>query len=194
MTKIIGLTGGIGSGKTMIAKYMKSLGIPVYIADYEAKKIMKSNEVLNEIRKEFGNTIFDEEKLNNVKLAQFVFNNSAKLEKLNAIVHPLVKKHFDKWLLKHKNSPLIVKEAAILFESGSYKYCDFIITVTAPIETRIQRVLERDKTDRESILKRIQNQWTDEERVLKSDFVIQNSTIKDTENQVDEILKKLNNL
>jgi dephospho-CoA kinase len=97
-------------------------------------------------------------------------------------------------LLKHKNSPLIVKEAAILFESGSYKYCDFIITVTAPIETRIQRVLERDKTDRESILKRIQNQWTDEERVLKSDFVIQNSTIKDTENQVDEILKKLNNL
>ncbi|MFN7676763.1 dephospho-CoA kinase [Flavobacterium sp.] len=194
MTKIIGLTGGIGSGKTMIAKYMKSLGIPVYIADDEAKKIMKSNEVLNEIRKEFGNTIFDEEKLNNVKLAQFVFNNSAKLEKLNAIVHPLVKKHFDKWLLKHKNSPLIVKEAAILFESGSYKYCDFIITVTAPIETRIQRVLERDKTDRESILKRIQNQWTDEERVLKSDFVIQNSTIKDTENQVDEILKKLNNL
>jgi dephospho-CoA kinase len=194
MTKIIGLTGGIGSGKTMIAKYMKSLGIPVYIADDEAKKIMKSNEVLNEIRKVFGNTIFDEEKLNNVKLAQFVFNNSAKLEKLNAIVHPLVKKHFDKWLLKHKNSPLIVKEAAILFESGSYKYCDFIITVTAPIETRIQRVLERDKTDRESILKRIQNQWTDEERVLKSDFVIQNSTIKDTENQVDEILKKLNNL
>jgi dephospho-CoA kinase len=194
MTKIIGLTGGIGSGKTMIAKYMKSLGIPVYIADDEAKKIMKSNEVLNEIRKEFGNTIFDEEKLNNVKLAQFVFNNSAKLEKLNAIVHPLVKKHFDKWLLKHKNSPLIVKEAAILFESGSYKYCDFIITVTAPIETRIQRVLERDKTDRESILKRIQSQWTDEERVLKSDFVIQNSTIKDTENQVDEILKKLNNL
>jgi dephospho-CoA kinase len=194
MTKIIGLTGGIGSGKTMIAKYMKSLGIPVYIADDEAKKIMKSNEVLNEIRKVFGNTIFDEEKLNNVKLAQFVFNNSAKLEKLNAIVHPLVKKHFDKWLLEHKNSPLIVKEAAILFESGSYKYCDFIITVTAPIETRIQRVLERDKTDRESILKRIQNQWTDEERVLKSDFVIQNSTIKDTENQVDEILKKLNNL
>ena len=194
MTKIIGLTGGIGSGKTMIAKYMKSLGIPVYIADDEAKKIMKSNEVLNEIRKVFGNTIFDEEKLNNVKLAQFVFNNSAKLEKLNTIVHPLVKKHFDKWLLKHKNSPLIVKEAAILFESGSYKYCDFIITVTAPIETRIQRVLERDKTDRESILKRIQNQWTDEERVLKSDFVIQNSTIKNTENQVDEILKKLNNL
>ena len=194
MTKIIGLTGGIGSGKTMIAKYMKSLGIPVYIADDEAKKIMKSNEVLNEIRKEFGNTIFDEEKLNNVKLAQFVFNNPTKLETLNAIVHPLVKKHFDKWLLEHKNSPLIVKEAAILFESGSYKYCDFIITVTAPIETRIQRVLERDKTDRESILKRIQNQWTDEERVLKSDFVIQNSTIKDTENQVDEILKKLNNL
>ena len=194
MTKIIGLTGGIGSGKTMIAKYMKSLGIPVYIADDEAKKIMKSNEVLKEIRKEFGNIIFDEEKLNNVKLAQLVFSNPTKLEKLNAIVHPLVKKHFDKWLLKHKNFPLIVKEAAILFESGSYQYCDFIITVTAPIETRIQRVLKRDNTDKESIIKRIQTQWTDEERVLKSDFVIQNSTIKDTKNQVDAILKILNNI
>ena len=194
MTKIIGLTGGIGSGKTMIAKYMKSLGIPVYIADDEAKKIMKSNEVLKEIRKEFGNIIFDEEKLNNVKLAQLVFSNPTKLEKLNAIVHPLVKKHFDKWLLKHKNFPLIVKEAAILFESGSYQYCDFIITVTAPIETRIQRVLKRDNTDKESIIKRIQTQWTEEERVLKSDFVIQNSTIKDTKNQVDAILKILNNI
>jgi dephospho-CoA kinase len=194
MTKIIGLTGGIGSGKTMIAKYMKSLGIPVYIADDEAKKIMKSNEVLKEIRKEFGNIIFDEEKLNNVKLAQLVFSNPTKLEKLNAIVHPLVKKHFDKWLLKHKNFPLIVKEAAILFESGSYQYCDFIITVTAPIETRIQRVLKRDNTDKESIIKRIQTQWTDEERVLKSDFVIQNSTIKDTKNQIDAILKILNNI
>ena len=194
MTKIIGLTGGIGSGKTMIAKYMKSLGIPVYIADDEAKKIMKSNEVLKEIRKEFGNIIFDEEKLNNVKLAQLVFSNPTKLEKLNAIVHPLVKKHFDKWLFKHKDFPLIVKEAAILFESGSYQYCDFIITVTAPIDTRIQRVLKRDNTDKESIIKRIQTQWTDEERVLKSDFVIQNSTIKDTKNQVDAILKILNNI
>ena len=194
MTKIIGLTGGIGSGKTMIAKYIKSLGIPVYIADDEAKKIMKSNEVLKEIRKEFGNIIFDEEKLDNVKLAQLVFNNPAKLEKLNAIVHPLVKKHFDKWLLKHKDFPLIVKEAAILFESGSYQYCDFIITVTAPLETRIQRVLKRDNTDKESIIQRIQTQWTDEERVLKSDFVIQNSTIKDTKNQVDAILKILNNI
>lgn len=194
MTKIIGLTGGIGSGKTMIAKYIKSLGIPVYIADDEAKKIMKSNEVLKEIRKEFGNIIFDEEKLNNVKLAQLVFSNPTKLEKLNSIVHPLVKKHFDKWLLKHKNFPLIVKEAAILFESGSYQYCDFIITVTAPIDTRIQRVLKRDNTDKESIIKRIQTQWTDEERVLKSDFVIQNSTIKDTKNQVDAILKILNNI
>lgn len=194
MTKIIGLTGGIGSGKTMIAKYMKSLGIPVYIADDEAKKIMKSNEVLKEIRKEFGNIIFDEEKLNNVKLAQLVFSNPTKLEKLNAIVHPLVKKHFDKWLLKHKDFPLIVKEAAILFESGSYQYCDFIITVNAPLETRIQRVLKRDNTDKESIIQRIQTQWTDEERVLKSDFVIQNSTIKDTKNQVDAILKILNNI
>ncbi|MGL2964680.1 dephospho-CoA kinase [Flavobacterium sp. RSB2_4_14] len=193
MTKIIGLTGGIGSGKTMVANYMKSLGLPVYIADDEAKKIMKSKEVVSSIKNEFGNSVFDGDKLNNEKLAQLVFNNPDKLQKLNAIVHPLVKSHFDKWLEQHKDFHFVVKEAAILFESSSYKYCDFIINVTAPIETRIQRVLERDKTDRESILKRIQNQWTDEERALKSDFVIQNSTIKDTENQVDEILKILNN-
>ena len=193
MSKIIGLTGGIGSGKTMIANYLKSLGIPVYIADEEAKKLMKNAKVTQTIKNEFGSIVFDGDSLNNEKLAQQVFSNPDKLKKLNSIVHPLVKRHFDKWVAKHKKFPYLIKEAAILFESGSYKDCDIIITVFTPIETRIQRVLERDKTNRESILKRIQNQLSDEERASKSDYVIQNITMNESKKQVDEILKKLNN-
>jgi dephospho-CoA kinase len=193
MTKIIGLTGGIGSGKTMIANYIKSLGIPVYIADDEAKKIMKTKEVVLAIKNEFGNIVFDNDKVNNEKLAQLVFSKPDKLQKLNTIIHPLVKSHFDNWVDKHKDSPFVIKEAAILFESGSDKFCDAIITVVAPIETRIQRILDRDDISRDSILKRIENQWSDEERVSKSDYVIHNSSFNDTKLQVNEILKKLNN-
>ena len=193
MTKIIGLTGGIGSGKTMVAEYFKSLGIPVYIADKEARQLMTSDNIINALSNEFGKEILENGILNREKLAQLVFNNPKKLQKLNSIVHPKVKKHFDNWVEKHKNYPFVVKEAAILFESGSYKYCDTIITVTAPLETRLQRVMKRDKTDRESVLKRIENQWTDEQRIAKSNYVIHNLSVESTNKQVDEILKKLKN-
>jgi dephospho-CoA kinase len=193
MTKIIGLTGGIGTGKTMVAEYFKSLGIPVYIADKEARQLMTSDNIINALSNEFGKEILENGILNREKLAKLVFNDSKKLQKLNSIVHPEVKKHFENWVEKHKNSPFVVKEAAILFESGSYKYCDTIITVTAPLETRLQRVMKRDKTDRESVLKRIENQWTDEQRIAKSNYVIHNLSVESTKKQVDEILKKLKN-
>ena len=193
MTKIIGLTGGIGSGKTMIANYLKSLGIPVYIADEEAKKIMNSPEALETIKKEFGNEVFDKDVLNREKLAQLVFENPEKLQQLNKIIHPKVQTHFESWLKKQNNSPFIIKEAAILFESGSYTTCDKIITVIAPLETRIERVLKRDNTSRENIIKRVQNQWTDEQRVAKSDFVINNISVEDSHKQIKEILKLLKN-
>jgi len=193
MTKIIGLTGGIGTGKTMVAEYFKSLGIPVYIADEEARKLMTSDNIIEALSNEFGKEILENGILNREKMAQLVFNNPKKLQKLTSIVHPEVKKHFDNWVEKHKNYPFVVKEAAILFESGSYKYCDTIITVTAPLETRLQRVMKRDKTDRESVLKRIENQWTDEQRIAKSDYVIHNLSVESTKKQVDEILKKLKN-
>ena len=193
MTKIIGLTGGIGSGKTLIANYIKSLGIPVYIADDEAKKIMDTDEVIQAISSTFGEEIIENNKVNREKLSKLVFDNPEKLQKLNSIIHPLVKKHFDSWLKDHANFPLVFKEAAILFESGSNKYCDSVIAITSPIETRIQRVLERDKTSRESILKRMQNQWTDEQRIAKSDFVINNTSVKETYKQIDEILFLLKN-
>ena len=193
MTKIIGLTGGIGTGKTMVAEYFKSLGIPVYIADEEAKKLMTSDNIINALCNEFGKDILENGIINREKLAQLVFNNPKKLQKLNSIVHPIVKIHFDNWVEKHKNYPFVVKEAAILFESGSYKYCDTIITVTSPLEIRLQRVMKRDKTDRESVLKRIENQWTDEQRITKSNYVIHNLSVESTKKQVDEILKKLKN-
>ena len=193
MTKIIGLTGGIGSGKTMVANYIKSLGVPVYIADDEAGELMTTNKVIEAISSAFGNEVLDNGTLNRDKLAQIVFNNPEKLEKLNSIVHPEVKKHFDTWVEKHKAYPFVVKEAAVLFESGSHKYCHSIITITSPIETRIQRVIARDKTSRESILKRMQNQWTDEQKMTKSDYIIHNLSVEDTKKQINNILKILKN-
>ena len=193
MTKIIGLTGGIGSGKTTIANYFKSLGIPVYIADDAAKEVMKLPEIIVSIKAAFGEEIFDANILNSEKLSKIVFNNPEKLNLLNKIVHPVVKLHFEKWLLSHKNNPFIIKEAAILFESGSYKYCDKIITVVAPLENRLKRVMERDKITREDVLIRIKNQWSDEQKISKSDFVINNTTLQEAEKQVNEIYNLLIN-
>jgi dephospho-CoA kinase len=191
MTKIIGLTGGIGSGKTTIAKHFLAAGIPVYIADDEARKIMQTPEIIEEIKKIFGTSIFENTVLNREKLATIVFSAPEKLKLLNAIIHPAVKKHFEDWISNHKNFPYVIYEAAILFESGSYKMCDLIITVTAPIESRIQRVIQRDKTTREQILKRIDAQWNDEQRIAKSDFVIENGTLGMAKFEVDKILKIL---
>lgn len=191
MTKIIGLTGGIGSGKTMVAQYIQSQGIPVYIADEEAKKVMNTPEVVAEVAKTFGNDVIENGSVNRQKLAQLVFNSPEKLKQLNEIIHPRVKQDFDNWVEKHHNFPFVVKEAAILFESGSYQFCDKIITVTAPLTVRLQRVMERDSVTRDQVLARMQNQWDDEKKVALSDFVIQNICIEDTKSQVDNILKTL---
>jgi dephospho-CoA kinase len=191
MTKIIGLTGGIGSGKTTIANHFRSLGIPVYIADDEARNIMQSAEIITAIKEAFGNSIFDNDILNRAALADIVFGNPAKLELLNAIVHPAVKKHFKQWLLDHERFPLVVYEAAILFENGNYKNFDWIITISAPLESRIERVMKRDGVTREQVLKRINSQWTDEQRISKSNFVIENIDSEIAKKETEEILKIL---
>jgi dephospho-CoA kinase len=191
MTKIIGLTGGIGSGKSTIANYFCSFGIPIYIADDEAKKLMDSSELRDAVINTFGEAIVEKNKLNRAKLAKIVFNDPVELEKLNAIIHPAVKSHFKQWLLQHKAAAFIIYEAAILFESGNFKNCDYIITVTAPIETRIERVIKRDNTSREEILKRMDAQWTDKQRISKSNFVIQNNNIQETHQEIRKILKFL---
>jgi len=191
MTKIIGLTGGIGSGKTTIALYFKSLGVPVYIADDEAKKIMDSPKIGVALKKIFGNGIFENNKIVKEKLAKIVFQDPEKLKSLNSIIHPAVQKHFQDWLKLHDKFPLVIKEAAILFESGSYKDCNTIITVVAPLESRIARVMERDKTTKENVTRRINNQWTDEMRIAKSDYTIDNNDITAAKKLAEEILKKL---
>ncbi len=192
MTKIIGLTGGIGSGKTTIANHFIKANIPVYIADDEARKLMQSSEIREVIKKTFGDSIFDDAILNREKLSQIVFSDPEKLKLLNLIIHPAVTKNFQDWVLNHKKAPFVIYEAAILFESGSYKNCDVIITVTAPIESRIQRVIQRDNTTREQVLKRIHAQWNDDKRIAKSDFVIENLDPITTKTQIDKILKILN--
>jgi len=193
MTKIIGLTGGIGSGKTTIANHFAAEGIPVYIADDEARKLMQSPVIIEEIRNTFGDSIFDNAILNREKLSQIVFNNPEKLALLNAIIHPAVRKHFENWVKMHREVPFVIYEAAILFESGSYKNCDFIISVTAPVEVRIQRVMQRDKTTREQVVSRINAQWNDEQRSSKSDFIIENTEGETAKTAVDKILKILKN-
>jgi dephospho-CoA kinase len=168
-------------------------GIPVYIADDEARKIMQSASIIDEIQKTFGFVIFENGVLNRQKLAEIVFDNPDKLKLLNGIIHPAVKKHFENWIQNHNKIPFIIYEAAILFESGSYKNCDKIITVIAPLETRIQRVIRRDNTTREHVLKRINMQWDDNQRIAKSDYVVENIDPETTETKVGEILKILKN-
>ena len=193
MTKIIGLTGGIGGGKTTIAKHIEALGIPVYIADEKAKIILELPETLKAIKLAFGSEVFEDEKLNKTKLSALVFNNPKMLMLLNQIVHPAVKLDFENWLNVNKEHPIVVKEAAILFESGSYKDCDAIITVVAPLNNRIQRVIQRDNTDIDSVMTRINNQWTDEMRILKSDYIIENEDINKACAQTENIIKMLLN-
>ena len=192
MTKIIGLTGGIGSGKTTVANHFMEANIPVFIADDEAKKITQSPEIIEEIKKKFGDAIFDNAILNRQKLSQIVFSDSEKLKLLNAIIHPAVKKHFQNWVLNHKNARFVIYESAILLESGSYKNCDLILTVTAPLETRIERVIHRDNVSREQVLQRINAQLNDKERISKSDFIIENVNSKTTKIEINKILKILN--
>ncbi len=194
MIRKIGLTGGIGSGKTTVAQYFKSKDCPVYIADQEAKLIMEQQNVIDQIKNKFGSDIFVENVLVREKLAAIVFNDPEKLKILNGIIHPAVKKHFEEWFLAQKNVPFIIYESAILFETGSYKDFDRIITVTAPLQTRIKRVLERDHTTNEQVEKRIAAQWTDEERLEKSDFIIENVHLDQTLEKTDKILKILQNI
>jgi dephospho-CoA kinase len=193
MTKIIGLTGGIGSGKTTIANHLKSLGIPFYNSDDQAKKILYLPETIDSLKSAFGNVVFTNELFDKDKLAKLVFNNPEQLKVLNQIIHPAVKVDFENWLKANKNSPLVIKEAAILFESGSYKDCDAVISISAPQEMRIQRVIERDHLTFDEVMSRINNQWTDEMRKNKSDYVIDNQDIEKACAQTEKIIKILLN-
>ncbi|MGZ4057241.1 MAG: dephospho-CoA kinase [Bacteroidia bacterium] len=171
----LGITGGIGSGKSTVCKVFELLGVPVYYADDEGKKLLDVTEVKEKILKIFGNAVLSENKMiDRKKLSELVFNDKEKLEKLNSIIHPAVGIHFEEWLKEQKECTYIVKEAAILFESGAYKQVDDVITVTAPQELKIKRAMNRSGITREEVLERINNQMDDEEKIRRSKYKIVN--------------------
>lgn len=192
--KVIGLTGGIGSGKSTVLNFFKEFGAATFVADVEAKKLMNTNvELISDITHLFGVKAYKNGDLNRSYISEIVFNDSNKLKKLNALVHPKVRAHF-KNFVKNSKSDIVIYEAAILFESGSDKECDYIITVTANLEEKIKRVMLRDSIDRQSVESRMQHQLNDDVKISKSDFVIENNELEATKFQVKtifEILKKL---
>lgn len=174
----VGIAGGIGSGKTIVCDIFKVLGVPIYNADLEAKLIMnKSDQVRQAIIATFGDQTYQNGILNREFLAAQVFNDADQLAKLNAIVHPAVIQAAEDWA-DAQIAPYSLKEASILFESGSYKKLDYTILVTAPVEIRIARVMARDQVTREQVLARMNNQLPDEEKAKLADFVIINDGIE----------------
>ncbi len=185
----IGITGGMGAGKSTICKIFGQLGVSIYDADSRAKWLMNNDADLKKaITDNFGwDSYTRKDELNREYLAKVVFNNEEKLAMLNSIVHPAVKKDYELWTIDHKDEPYSLKEAALLFESESYKSLHKVIVVTCPIETRIERIMKRDHVKREDILKRIQNQSSDRERMNKADWVIYNDGVNSLINQTMEI-------
>ena len=188
--KVVGRTGGIGSGKSTIARLFAALGIAVYDSDTEAKKLINTSaEIKKRIVEVFGAEAYAEGVYNRAYMADIVFRNPDKLAVLNSIVHPVLADHFNQWVAL-QTLPYVIKEAAILFESGSYKNCDFIITVTAPETLRISRCMSRDGSTEAQVRARMAQQWTDAQRIAFSDAVIENINLEETEKRVRE----LNNL
>ena len=189
--KIVGITGGIGSGKTTLARYFNStFGIPVYYADAEAKALMHSPALVKKITALLGDEAYKSEKLDRAFVASRVFKDQKLLDKLNAIVHPAVKQHFKFWV-KEQHAPYVLKEAAILFENRNAADCDAVILVTAPEALRIKRVVERDGTSVEDVKDRMNKQWSDARKIPLADFVIENIELSISKKQAEKIHSKL---
>ncbi len=171
---IVGLTGGIGSGKSTVAEIFRHIGIAVYEADTVSKSIIDTDIVLQrQLVELLGKEVINEGKINRKYMAGKIFNDKVLLEKANAMIHPAVRRNFDKWV-KEQQTPYVIKEAAILFETGSYRQCDRVIVITAPQEMRIDRVMRRSNISREDVLARMQNQWPEEQKLKKADYIIKN--------------------
>jgi dephospho-CoA kinase len=175
----IGLTGGIGSGKSLIAKIFNILNIPVFEADAVSRRIMSTNpEVRKNLISWFGNRIYPENELDRKALATILFNDPESLQRVSNLVHPLVFIEFMGWCDQNRNHPYVIHEAAILFETGFDRRMDYNILVTAPLDIRIGRIIGRDQTSGESVLERMKNQWPDEKKIPLADFIILNDGVK----------------
>jgi dephospho-CoA kinase len=187
----VGLTGGIGSGKSVVAKVFETLGIPVYYADDAAKKLMNTDEKLKAaIIKNFGEGSYTNGELNRKYIADIVFNDKEKLELLNSLTHPVTIRDAKEWM-KQQTSPYIIKEAALLFESGANKNLDYVIGIDAPLPLRLKRVMARDGISEEEIMKRINRQMDEEEKIKRCDFVIINNEQELVIPQVLELHEKI---
>ncbi len=172
----VGITGNIGSGKSTVCKIFESLGIPVFYADDFAKSKLNDTEVQHKILVKFGSSILNKKnKIDKKALAAIVFTDEQKLGELNSIIHPEVYQGFIHWKNNQRNAPYVIMEAAILFESGFNEYVDFSVNIHAEKQTRMERIIKRDKTDEESILNRIDKQFSDSEKIKRADHTIQNS-------------------
>lgn len=193
----VGITGGIGSGKTTVSRVFELLGTPVFYADVVAKQIMITDPILMEgIRSQFGIESYTADGLlNNKHIADIVFNDNLQLEALNALVHPAVFRAFDQWIASIPlSTPYILKEAALLFESESYKMCDTSILVLAPEQARINRVMERDQTTEPQVRARINKQFSDDEKLQLAEHLIHNDESQSVILQVMELHKSFSNI
>ncbi len=187
----IGVTGGIGSGKTLVCKVFSVLGIPVFNADQEAKNVINSDkEVIYEIKQLFGKDIYADQQIDARKLAGIIFNNKEAIQQVNSLVHPKVRELFKSWCNQYEYMPYVIQEAAILFETDAYKQLDFTINVHASEETRINRVMMRDQVSKEKVLERMNNQIKDDVRLKLADFTIYNENESMILPQILEIHKK----
>lgn len=192
----IGITGGIGSGKTTVCKVFELLGIPIFYADNVAKSIMQTDSQLQkEIINEFGNQSYSTDgQLNRPFISSIVFKDELRLKKLNAIVHPAVFRAFDKWILEHQAAPYIIKEAALLFESESYKMCNLSILITSPESTRISRIMARDHISEQEVILRMKRQFSDEQKKKLADYILVNDEIQLLIPQILDLHQKFLNL
>ena len=189
----VGITGGIGSGKSTITSLFHDLGVPIYNSDERAKWLLSNDvDLIDQIKILFGQESYSNNKLNRAHIANIVFQDNDMLKQLNAIVHPLVKIDFENWLLLQKKEPLVIKEAAILIESGAYKELDVLIVVLADKKTRIKRVINRDNVSKEEVEKRMETQISDSERLKFANFSVDNNTDQSNlKMQVGELYKQL---
>ena len=188
---IVGLTGGIGSGKSTVARFFMQLGVPVYFADLEAKKLMHTSlELKKRIIELFGDMAYKKEILNSSFIAEIVFKDQQKLQRLNDIVHPAVKEDFEHWMQLQK-APYVIQENPLIFEKQSLGDFDAVITVTASKQSRIQRVIDRDGLTENQVLDRMSNQMDDQVKVKGADFVIHNEVLEDTLDQTTRIHQQL---
>lgn len=191
---VVGVTGGIGSGKSTVVAEFQQLEVPCYVADVEAKKLMiSSKEVQSKIVDLLGEEAYQEGELNRSFISDKVFHNKELLAQLNGIVHPAVHQHLKEFVAQQK-APYCIYESAILYENNNEYLCDKVIVITADLEERIQRVLHRDHVTREAVLARIKNQWSQEEKVKKADFIIENKDLKTLKQQVLAVHQKLTDL